>query len=529
MIVAWSLMSLWIVGLICSSDCTCSPTSFYKSCWIRRYPGLYVDVEESQRKGAQILKVYREESAIKCSRSCCTTQNFSCSLAVFHYNTTQDSVNCFHLQCLNPDSCSLHHRRNVILYNVTKGVDPDLLVFGKHFTTNVRVLPHMSSSRLNVSEPLTSDKRHFNHPPNPPVRSISSPSTSTTKPTIQAVSTSDESQNHFICCTTKPASTADENTPERVVLTTSQPQPMTQLLHTTKPTHQLDTTSDTFTSTPSCSYLFSTTTAQPSSTYKPIVITEAAQTIFVSGTLNTQQVLDLQTTTQSITVTNTTPSQSTTQPITELSTTNHRPQTLFKTTATKLEETAQTVTHNVPSPSKSLTTMKPLTAVTQTNAPKQTITQITTVLSQDGLQPEDKTTSILTRHETLNHTNNRTSDSTTTTSTPGSSLTASTSSTVDSQPYPNDTKGYISRNITTDDAPHPDADGSLTTVWHLAANTVLVVLATCATITFGCCCSVFVALSWRGRRRRKGRYHTDLRAKGGSMKLIKYVIVRESS
>ncbi|XDV53516.1 hypothetical protein PO909_021995 [Leuciscus waleckii] len=172
MTVPWSL--LWILGLICSSDSSCSPTSYYKSCWIRRYPGLYVDIEESQRRGAHILRVYQDESALKCSRACCLTPNFSCNLAVFHFNTTQDSVNCFHLQCPTAESCIPHRRGNVILYNVTKGVDPDLLVFGKHFTTNVRVLPHMSSSRLNVSEPLTSDKRQFNYPP---VRSISPPST----------------------------------------------------------------------------------------------------------------------------------------------------------------------------------------------------------------------------------------------------------------------------------------------------------------------------------------------------------------
>ncbi|RXN34851.1 MANSC domain-containing 4 [Labeo rohita] len=154
MTVPWSL--LWILGLICSSDSSCSPTSYYKSCWIRRYPGLYVDIEESQRRGAHILKLYQEESALKCSRACCLTRN-----------------------------C----------------VDPDLLVFGKYFTTNVRVLPHMSSSRLNVSEPLTSDKRQFNYPPNPPVRSISPASTTTKKPTTpqatHAVPTAHEVQHNL--------------------------------------------------------------------------------------------------------------------------------------------------------------------------------------------------------------------------------------------------------------------------------------------------------------------------------------------
>ncbi|XP_026057591.1 MANSC domain-containing protein 4-like [Carassius auratus] len=359
MTVPWSL--LWILGLICSSDSSCSPTSYYKSCWIRRYPGLYVDIEESQRRGAHILKLYQEESAVKCSRACCLTRNFSCNLAVYHFNTTQDSVNCFHLQCPNLESCIPHHRGNVILYNVTKGVDPDLLVFGKYFTTNVRVLPHMSSSRLNVSEPLTSDKRQFNYPPNPPVRSISPASTSTKTPTT--------------------------------------PQQTTRAVPTV---HQVQQT------LPRC------TTTQDD--------------FYVTGSIDKHASYD------------------------HLS---------------------------------------------------------------DG-------------YLTLSFTHTRLVNSATTSSL-SSSLTAPTSSMVDSQPYPNDTKGYISRNITTGDAPQTGGDGGLMSVWHFAANTVLVSLATCATITFCCCCSVFVALSWRGRRRRKGRYRTNLRCKRGSMRLIKYVIVRESS
>lgn len=99
----------------------------------------------------------------------------------------------------------------------------------------------------------------------------------------------------------------------------------------------------------------------------------------------------------------------------------------------------------------------------------------------------------------------------------------------DSQPYPNDTKGYINRNVTTGNSPQPVSDGGLTQVFHLAANTVLVALATCAALACGCCCSVLMAASWRGRRRRKGRYQTTLTGKKGSMRLIKYVFVRESS
>ncbi|XP_073798767.1 MANSC domain-containing protein 4 [Danio rerio] len=216
---------LWILGLIRSAHSSCSPTSYYKSCWIRRFPGLYVDTEESQRRGAQILRVYLEETAVKCSRACCLTPNFSCNLAVFHFNTTQDSVNCFHLQCPTLESCIPHHRGNVILYNVTKGVDPDLLVFGKHFTTNVRVLPHMSSARLNISEPLTSDKRQFNYPPNPPVHSTSTKMPTTPQKTPHAAPTTHEIQRSLPQCTTIPTTTAQRHRPSRTGTRLSEPCP----------------------------------------------------------------------------------------------------------------------------------------------------------------------------------------------------------------------------------------------------------------------------------------------------------------
>ncbi|KAG5845156.1 hypothetical protein ANANG_G00135840 [Anguilla anguilla] len=167
---------LVILSLVSNSEAKCSPTSFYKNCWIRRFPGIFIDIDESQRRGAQLLKFYQEDSALKCSRTCCITRNFSCNLAVFHYDTVQESVNCFHLRCPELDSCVLRRRNNVVLYNVTKGVDPDLLVFGKYFTSSVRVWPHLSS-RLNASEPLASDKRNFNRPLTSTDPSLSSPTT----------------------------------------------------------------------------------------------------------------------------------------------------------------------------------------------------------------------------------------------------------------------------------------------------------------------------------------------------------------
>ncbi|XP_059392626.1 mucin-2-like [Carassius carassius] len=768
MTVPWSL--LWILGLICSSDSSCSPTSYYKSCWIRRYPGLYVDIEESQRRGAHILKLYQEESAVKCSRACCLTRNFSCNLAVYHFNTTQDSVNCFHLQCPNLESCIPHHRGNVILYNVTKGVDPDLLVFGKYFTTNVRVLPHMSSSRLNVSEPLTSDKRQFNYPPNPPVRSISPASTSTKTPTTpqqttSAVPTVHQVQHTLPRCTTTQATTA-QNTSEHVISTTSEPKmdstlnpqqttstsqgALINMCHTTTSSMgEPDTITDTLNQripTPSPVYL---TTAHPSSTIDffdstltsiPInkalrssttqqtvglkttviqvtnslamasemaiqstgslttlrlkttasqntnslampsqntvqssssltiqqslgvkttslqktnsLVTVSQEAMQSSSSSTTQQSLGLKTTTlqntntlamafqdtrhsssssttqqhlrlqtSTLQTTNTLQSQKSMKYFTKVMTSTQQPlhQTTEQATSiykSKLEEypkatVQKTVKTSAPLQSEASTTTKPLTSA---NVPLQTLTQITaayetiqsktaqstsetrmgatpnsqktittskwttidpltsTVVplqtstqttpayetstwalqtptqtltlsqSKETTSSETRTLQISTttnptintygsttpRYLTLSFTHTRLVNSATTSSL-SSSLTAPTSSMVDSQPYPNDTKGYISRNITTGDAPQPGGDGSLMSVWHFAANTVLVSLATCATITFCCCCSVFVALSWRGRRRRKGRYRTNLRCKRGSMRLIKYVIVRESS
>ncbi|KAM6960685.1 MANSC domain-containing protein 4 [Aplochiton taeniatus] len=165
----WSLITM--VSLVYHVESKCSATSYYKNCWIRRFPGTFIDIGESQRRGAQLLKFYQEETALKCSRTCCLTRNFSCNLAIFHYDTTRENVNCYHMNCPKLDSCIFSHRSNVILYNITKGVDPDLLVFGKHFMSNVRAQPNLFS-RVNISEPLASDKRHFNRPPLPQVATL---------------------------------------------------------------------------------------------------------------------------------------------------------------------------------------------------------------------------------------------------------------------------------------------------------------------------------------------------------------------
>ena len=150
---------LAVLSLVYHTESRCSPTSYYKNCWIRRFPGIFIDIEESQRRGAQLLRLYQEESALKCSRTCCLSRNselfldhllfysleinvayawssshtlcswliiflfltVSCNLAVFHYDAIQENVNCFHLNCPTLESCILGHKGNVVLYNITKG------------------------------------------------------------------------------------------------------------------------------------------------------------------------------------------------------------------------------------------------------------------------------------------------------------------------------------------------------------------------------------------------------------------------
>jgi len=69
---------LLVLGLAVESGSLCSPTTFYKNCWIRRFPGLLIDLQESQKRGAQVLKIYAEVSPQQCSRTCCLLRNGEC-------------------------------------------------------------------------------------------------------------------------------------------------------------------------------------------------------------------------------------------------------------------------------------------------------------------------------------------------------------------------------------------------------------------------------------------------------------------
>ncbi|CAJ1056194.1 MANSC domain-containing protein 4-like isoform X1 [Xyrichtys novacula] len=398
--VTWGLLA--VLGLVCHSESRCSPTSYYKNCWIRRFPGIFIDVEESQRRGAQLLKSYQEETALKCSRTCCLTRNFSCNLAIFHYDTTKENDNCFHLHCPTLESCILSHRGNVVLYNITKGVDPDLLVFGKYFTSNVRVLPH-HYSRVNASELLSSDKRHFIHPPPPAALPL------TSAPTV------------------KPPTT------ERRAFTTTT---------TTRTT-------------------ISTTTLQ--TTGQPTTVPNSTTLLSFSKTLLDSRV---QTTTISISPA---PSFSTPPPSTRASSLSpHNPKTtpVFSTTASPQPSSPPTLLHST-SPS-----------------------QIPTTALMGSIEI--------------------------------------------SKQNPNDTKGSLGRNHTAGGEEGHSVSGEDTQEdfvpgWHVGTHTLLVAVVVCVTILLSCCCSFLLVVSWRGQRKRMGRYRTSWRGKRGSMRLIKYVLVRENT
>ncbi|XP_015269765.1 PREDICTED: MANSC domain-containing protein 4 [Gekko japonicus] len=120
-----------LLGWVWRSNSLCSPTTFYKNCWIRQFPGLAVDLELSQKKGARILKRYSAASAQQCSQTCCLLRNVSCNLAVFYSETNNQSLSCLHAYCPALESCILKPGTSVVLYNITPGIDPDLLVFEK--------------------------------------------------------------------------------------------------------------------------------------------------------------------------------------------------------------------------------------------------------------------------------------------------------------------------------------------------------------------------------------------------------------
>ncbi|XP_039989963.1 MANSC domain-containing protein 4-like [Xiphias gladius] len=407
----WVLLA--VLSGVCRARSTCSPTSYYKNCWIRRFPGVFIDVEESQRRGAQLLRRYQEETALRCSRTCCLTRNFSCNLATFHYDTAQERVNCFHLHCPTPESCILGHGGNVVLYNITKGVDPDLLVFGKYFASNVRVLPH-HYSRVNASEPLPPDKRQFIHPPPPPP--AVPPLTSA--PTVKPPTTT---SRVLIAATTAAAAAA------------------------------------------------AAAATVPPGTSQPTIVSTSTTAL----------------------------SSASTAPLTLLG--NH----------------AQTTAPTTPT----------ISLAPSFTTPPSSTTATTLGLYNPGTTPVFSATTAQPSASTTPFPRSPTSPPTST------ALMGNIGS---SKQYPNDTKGSPGWNHTAggeggQGVSGEDALGGLGPGWHAAAHTVLVAMAICITVLLSCCCSILLVVSWRGQRKRMGRYRTSWRGKRGSMRLIKYVLVRESS
>ncbi|NXU38452.1 MANS4 protein, partial [Drymodes brunneopygia] len=131
LLVAVARVLLLLLGLAGECQCPCPATAFYKSCWIRRCPGLRVELRESQRRGAQLLGGYAETSPQQCSRTCCLLRNVSCNLAVFYHGAIHENRNCLHMSCPALESCILKAGVDVILFNITTGIDPDLLIFEK--------------------------------------------------------------------------------------------------------------------------------------------------------------------------------------------------------------------------------------------------------------------------------------------------------------------------------------------------------------------------------------------------------------
>ncbi|NWR62475.1 MANS4 protein, partial [Bucorvus abyssinicus] len=153
---------LLVLGLAVESDSLCSPTTFYKNCWIRRFPGLLIDLQESQKRGAKVLKIYAEVSPQQCSRTCCLLRNVSCNLAVFYHGAIHENMNCLHMSCPALESCILKARINVILYNITTGIDPDLLIFEK-LTSNQPNIPSFPSKYERQNSTKTTEWERCQH------------------------------------------------------------------------------------------------------------------------------------------------------------------------------------------------------------------------------------------------------------------------------------------------------------------------------------------------------------------------------
>ncbi|XP_007892750.2 MANSC domain-containing protein 4 [Callorhinchus milii] len=151
--------------LLHRSTSRCSPTVFYRNCWMHRLPGVLVDLQLSMSRGAHLVNYYHEKTAEQCSRTCCLLQNGLCNTAVFNFAPGRDTYNCFHINCPTQKTCIMRRKSSFLLFNITKGEDPDLLIFGndRNKGKEMNSVFYTSASESNNSEPPGWDKhRHYN-------------------------------------------------------------------------------------------------------------------------------------------------------------------------------------------------------------------------------------------------------------------------------------------------------------------------------------------------------------------------------
>ncbi|XP_053318137.1 MANSC domain-containing protein 4 [Spea bombifrons] len=146
------LAFLDLQGLLCKFNALCPHTVFYHDCWIRRFPGLFVSLAGSEQRGARVLQAKPEVSAYLCSRKCC--DKAPCNMAVFYSDHRED--NCHLVHCPQPESCLLQLQKTAVLFTITAGVDPDLLVFDKAGHVDFNPRSSLKWDRPNESQALVS-------------------------------------------------------------------------------------------------------------------------------------------------------------------------------------------------------------------------------------------------------------------------------------------------------------------------------------------------------------------------------------
>ncbi|XP_072340101.1 uncharacterized protein [Scyliorhinus torazame] len=146
------------------SVCGCRSAGPRSNCWMRRVPGVLIDLPLSRGRGANLVTDYSAKSARQCGTNCCHRHHGTCNVAVFNFAQSQGNSNCFHLNCPSQESCIMRREADFILLNVTKGEDPDLLIFGKGRSKGRESGSRSSAniSRFNHSEyPGLDKQRHY--------------------------------------------------------------------------------------------------------------------------------------------------------------------------------------------------------------------------------------------------------------------------------------------------------------------------------------------------------------------------------